>query len=255
MILRRAFVHIVVGGLVAVAAGCDTGEPDSSDGDPLAELRAAAVMTVSVPTHLTMTVPQVEVLGDVDPSAETLALTISTLGNGDASKQLVRVLGDDAYLMLGKTYLPTIDPTKYIQFPADTFATASVVHLADPFDPAGVKGLSAAFVDARRTGDGSYAGTLDLTKAPAGTSRGLLPATEEQLRGAEDSIKDIPYTATADSQGYLTSMTVEMPAYGAVPAYASKITFTELGEPVQVSRPGAAELTEVPDAVRRLLAG
>jgi hypothetical protein len=257
MVWKRALVSLMASGMLALTVGCDVaGEPEKrtiAGADPLTEVRAAAVKTASMPAHVTMSVPRVEVSGDADPSGRALALTISTELDGETSKQEVRVVGDDAYFTLGKTYLPGIDPTKYIQFAASAFASVSVVHLADPFDPAGVKGLAPAIVDAQRTANGAYAGKLDLTRAPAGTSRGLLPATAEQLQNAGDAIKDIPYEAALDGQGRLTSMIVKMPAYGSVPAYTSTVTFSAFEKPVHVARPSAAETTDVSDGIRRLL--
>jgi len=242
-----------------VVAGCGGGEkPAEGSADPLTELRAAAVKTLSTSFRVTLSVPQVEASGDVDPVGQAMTLDIvAQEGDGSAIRQKVRVVGADAYLTLGKTYVRDIDPTKYIQFTAPTpaFASASVVNLADPFDPAGLKGLAFAFTDARRTGDGGFAGTLDLTKAMPGTSRGLLPAEPEQLQGAGDVIKDIPFEAAADGEGFLTSITVRMPAYGTVPAYPSTSTFSNFDEPVKVKRPQAAEITEVTEELRQILTG
>ncbi|MDH6465648.1 hypothetical protein M2302_005850 [Micromonospora sp. A200] len=257
VIRRRGFIQLVASGMLTSAAGCDSADEPTSrptdEPDPLAEVRAAAGRTASVSTRTTMSVPGLEVDGEVDPVGRTLALTISTVLDGETTKQRVRVLGDDAYLMLGKTYMPTIDATKYIPFAASSFASASVVHLADPFDPAGLKGLAPALVDARRSAADQYAGTLDLASAPTGTSRGLLPADADQVRAAGDVLRAIPYEATVDGQGYLTSMTVKVPAFGSVPAYVSTARFSAFGRPVRVARPAAEEMTDVPENIRRLL--
>jgi hypothetical protein len=240
-----------------VVAGCGGDEKPAEGGrDPLTDLRAGAVKTLSTSFRVTLSVPRVEASGDVDPVGQALTLDITAQeDDGSAIRQKVRVVGPDAYLTLGKTYVRDIDPTKYIQFTAPTpdFASASLVHLADPFDPAGLKGLAFAFTSARRTADGSFTGVLDLTKAMPGTSRGLLPAEPEQLRGAGDVIKNIPFEAAVDDDGYLTSMTVRMPAYGSVPAYPSRSTFTNFDAPVKVERPQAAEITEVTEELRQFL--
>jgi len=240
-----------------VVAGCSGDEKPAQGGtDPLTAVRAAAVKTLSTSFRVTLTVPRVEASGDVDPVAQELTLDITAQeADGSAIKQKVRVVGADAYLTLGKTYVPDIDPTKYIQFtaPSPAFTSASVVHLADPFDPAGLKGLAFAFTDARRAGEGSFAGTLDLTKAMPGTSRGLLPSEPEQLRAAGDVIKDIPFEAAVDDVGYLTSITVRMPAYGSVPAYPSTSTFANFDEHVKVQRPQAAEITDITEELRQIL--
>jgi hypothetical protein len=242
---------------VAVVAGCGGEEKPAEPGtDPLNEVRAAAVKNLSTSFRVTLSVPRVDVSGDVDPVAQQLTLDVTAEEtDGSAIEQKIRVVGADAYLMLGKTYVPDVDPTKYIQFtaPSPAFTSASLVHLADPFDPAGLKGLAFGFTTARRTAGGRFAGTLDLTKAAfPGTSRGLLPAEPEQLRGAGDVIKDIPFEAAVDG-GYLTSMTIRMPAYGTVPAYPSESTFTRFDEPVKVKRPQAAEITDITEELRQIL--
>lgn len=249
-LVAAAIAATVLGGL----AGCDPDEkPDNDGGDALTRVRAAAAKTADGTAHVTMSVPNVDVAGDTDPAGRALALRITTGTGGDKVEQQVRVLGDKAFYTLGKTYLPGIDPAKFIAFDAAGFATTSLVHLADPFDPAGLKGLGPAIVDAQATESGTYTGKLDLTAAPAGTSRGLLPATPEQLEGAGEKIKTISYVAAVDGDGRLTSLTVMMPAYGRVPAYTSTSRFSDLGKPVSVAEPGPAEIAEVPDAVRKLL--
>ena len=241
-------------GLLALAAGCDSGGDAAPEpapppaADPLSQVRAAAAKTAGVPAHVTLSAPNVEVAGDTDPPGKALTLTATTSVDGETIASKIRVVGDDAWMTLGKTYLRKLDPTKFIKFSTSEFATASLVHLGDPFDPAGLKGFSAAMTSATRTGD-AYTGNLDLAEAPAGVSRGLLPATAEQLQGNGGSSQSVPYEASVDAQGYLTSLKVT------VPTYASTAEFTELGRPVKIAKPSAAEIIEVPDGVRKLLAG
>lgn len=239
-------------GLLALVAGCETAgdaSPEPPAGEPLAQVRAAAAKTAGVPAHVTLSAPNVEVAGDTDPPGKALALTTTTSADGEKTESKVRVVGDEAWMTIGKTALPNWDTTKFIQFPAAEFASASLVHLGDPFDPAGLKGLSAAMTAAARTGEGAYTGKLDLTEAPAGVSRGLLPATAEQLQGNGGMSQSVPYEASVDAQGYLTSLTVTLPTY------ASTARFSDFGTPVKIAKPGPAEVTDVPDALRRLLTG
>jgi hypothetical protein len=258
VVSRRTFARAVTAGVAAlVVAGCSEDEkPAEGDTDPLTELRAAAVKTLSTSFRVTLSVRQVQASGDVDPVAGQLTLdTTARQDDGTTVTQKVRVVGADAYLTLGRTTVPDVDPTKYIQFtaPSTAFAKASFVHLVDPFDPVGLKGLAFAFTDARRTAPGRLAGTLDLTKAMPGTSRGLLPSEPEELRAAGDAVKRIPFEVTVDDNGYLTAMTVRMPAYGSVPAYTSESTFTNFDEHLKVQRPEAAEITDVTEELRQLL--
>jgi hypothetical protein len=239
-------------GLLALAAGCDSGgdvSPEPPAGDVLAQVRAAAAKTAGAPAHVTLTAPNVEVVGDTDSAGKALTLAVTTRADGETTESKVRVVGEDAWMTIAKSALPNLDPKKFIRFPASQFAKASLVHLGDPFDPAGLKGLSAAMTDATRTGEGAYTGKLNLTEAPAGVSRGLLPATTEQLQGNGGGSQSVPYEASVDAQGYLTSLTVMLSTY------ASTAKFSDFGKPVKIGRPSAAEVTEVPEGVRRLLAG
>ena len=243
----------ILAGLLALAAGCDSGGAATPApppaGEALTQVRAAAAKTAGVPAHVTLSSPGVEVAGDTDPPGRALDLTATTSLDGKTVESRMRVLADDAWMTLGQTALPKLDPTKFIRFPASEFATASLVHLGDPFDPAGLKGFSATMTTATRTGEGAYAGRLDLTEAPAGVSRGLLPATAEQLQTNGGESQSVPYEAAVDAQGYLTSLTITLPTY------ASTAEFSAFGRPVKIGRPAADEVTDVPDGVRRLLAG
>ncbi|MEV4764541.1 hypothetical protein AB0J89_18155 [Micromonospora chokoriensis] len=237
-------------GLLVLLAGCDSGgkvNPAPAPADPLAQVRAAAAKTAGVPAHLTLSVPNVEVAGDTDPVGRTLALTVTTGTGSETIESKVRVVGDDAWMTLGKTYLPNLDPTKFIWFPTSDFAAASLLHLGDTFDPAGIKGLSAAMTTATRTGEGVYAGKLDFTVASPGVSRGLLPVTAEQLERHGGLSQSVPYEASVDPQGYLTALTVTLPTF------ASTARFSAFAKPVATGKPGATEVVEVPDALRRLL--
>jgi hypothetical protein len=254
---KRFVLGVAAVGVAALVAGCTGGdEPAAGGTDALSEIRAAAARTAGTTAHVTLSVPRVEVTGDVDPAGKAMALDVTTEDtDGSTTTSKIVVLDSDAYRTMGETYLRGLDPTMFIRFPTDTFATASILHLADPFDPAGLKALSPALTSARRTDDGGFSGTLDLTKAPDDASRGLLPHGPDQLAGAGDVVTDIPFEADVDGEGYLTSMTVRMPAYGQVPAYASTTTFADFGEPVAVQRPEASEIADVPDELRELLAG
>jgi hypothetical protein len=242
---------------VLLAAGCGGDEkPAAVVGDPLKELQAASVKSVSSSFHVTLSAPRVEAVGDVDPIGQQLTLDVTTRDDagGAPVEQKIRVVGADAYLTLGKTRVRGIDPSKYIQFtaPSPAFTRASEVHLEDPYDPVGLKGLAFGYTTARRVSGGGLVGTLDLTKALYGTSRGLLPSDPAQLKRAGSAVKKIPYDAVV-ANGYLTSLTVKMPAYGSSPAYEARNTFSKFDDPVKVERPESSEITDVTEELRQIL--
>ncbi|MCF0093761.1 hypothetical protein [Micromonospora sp. MH99] len=237
-------------GLLVLVAGCESGgkgSPEPAPTDPLAQVRAAAAKTAGVPAHVTLSAPNVEVAGDTDPAGRALTLSVTTGTGGEAVESRVRVVGDDAWMTLGSTYMPNLDPTKFIWFPTAEFASASVVHLGDAFDPAGIRGFAAAMTAATRTGEGTYSGKLDFGVAPAGVSRGLLPAKAESLERHGGVSQSVPYEASVDAHGYLTSLTVSLPTF------ATTATFSDFAKPVTIGKPSDAEIIEVPDALRRLM--
>jgi hypothetical protein len=257
VVSRRTLVRGTAAGLaVLVAAACGGEEkPAERGGDPLTDLRNAVVKNLTTSFHVTLSVPRAEAVGDVDPVALATTLDVDAEDDDGAPiTQHVRVVGPDAYLTLGKTYVAGVDPDKYIQFtaPSRAFTTATLVHVEDPFDPAGLKGLAFTFTDARRTA-GGFAGTLDATKALV--SGAHLPIRPPELKAAGDVVKRVPYEATVDDRGYLTSLTVRMPAYGQVPAYPTRSTFSKFDEKLKVIPPQSSEITDVTEELRQVLTG
>lgn len=257
VVTRRAFVRGATAGVASlVVVGCGGDDKPASGGkDPLTDVRSAAVKDLSTSFHVTLGAPRIEASGDVDPIGQAMTLDIAgTEDDGSTVRQKVRVVDSDAYLTLGRIRVRGVDPTKYIQLvaPSTAFTSASMIHFQDPFDPAGLKGLVFAFTGARRAA-GGFTGTLDLTKGLPWIPRWLLPAEPEQVKDAGDAVRGIPFEAAVDGNGYLTSITVRMPAYGSAPAYSTRSTFSGFDEHLTVERPESAEITEVSEELRQIL--
>ncbi|MFJ6195202.1 hypothetical protein [Micromonospora sp. NPDC092111] len=111
-------------------------------------------------------------------------------------------------------------------------------------DPAGSEALTKAVTDVKKTGEGTYAGTLDVSKASASD---LLD--EDMIKGLGDKATAVPFTAKLDPQGRLTEFAVEMPAGKDTEAEQLKVVYADYGTAVAVQQPPAAQVVEASDQV------
>ncbi|MEO3922863.1 hypothetical protein ABGB07_03130 [Micromonosporaceae bacterium B7E4] len=106
-------------------------------------------------------------------------------------------------------------------------------------DPAGSEALTKAIVDVRKTGEGAYTGTIDLTKA---TGAGMVDEDAVKLLGAEAT--KLPFEAKLDAQGRLTSLTIQLPAVGGGKAQQLTVGYSDYGAASPAKAPPAAEVVE-----------
>jgi hypothetical protein len=119
---------------------------------------------------------------------------------------------------------------------------------ADEIDPAGSGTILKAVVTAEKTADGTYSGTVDLTKA---TDAGMVD--EEVVTKLADKAKAIPFTATVDGQGRLTKLSLDMPAAGDVPAHKLEASYSDYGSATEAKKPPAGQTQEAPASAYELL--
>jgi len=108
----------------------------------------------------------------------------------------------------------------------------------DQIDPVNTANLLGAATDVHATGTDSYAGSLDLTKAA-----GLAGLTQVTIDGYGDAASKVPFTATLDPQGRLSTLTINLPQGEPI-----DVRYADYGAPVAVTRPAASEITEAPDS-------
>ncbi|BCJ58564.1 hypothetical protein [Micromonospora endophytica] len=111
----------------------------------------------------------------------------------------------------------------------------------DQVDPAGSDLLTQAVTEVRRTGDGAYAGTIDVSKA---AEAGSLDQTLITALGAQAN--SVPFTATTDAQGRLTELVLQLPAAGETAAQEVRITYTDYGNATAAEAPPADQVVEAP---------
>ncbi|MFE9652912.1 hypothetical protein [Micromonospora sp. NPDC006431] len=111
----------------------------------------------------------------------------------------------------------------------------------DKLDPAGSAVLTQGITEVRQTGEGTYAGTVDVSKAAEAGS--LDPAVITAL-GAQ--AQSVPFTAKVDPQGRLSELVMQIPAAGQSAAQDIKIAYTDYGNASAAQKPPADQVVEAP---------
>jgi hypothetical protein len=111
----------------------------------------------------------------------------------------------------------------------------------DKIDPAGSEVLTQGITEVRQTGEGSYAGTLDVSKAAEAGS-----VDQSVITALGPQAKSVPFTAKLDPQGRLSEMVVQIPAAGQNAAQDIKVTYSDYGNAAAAQKPPADQVVEAP---------
>ncbi|MGW4500221.1 hypothetical protein ACWENR_16605 [Micromonospora sp. NPDC004336] len=111
----------------------------------------------------------------------------------------------------------------------------------DKVDPAGSEVLTKGITEVRQTGEGAYAGTIDVSKA---AEAGSVDPTVITALGAQ--AKSVPFTAKLDPQGRLSEMVIQIPAVGQAKAQEIRITYSDYGSATAAQKPPADQVVEAP---------
>lgn len=111
----------------------------------------------------------------------------------------------------------------------------------DKVDPAGSEVLTQGITEVRQTGEGAYAGTIDVSKA---AEAGSVDPTVITALGAQ--AKSVPFTAKLDPQGRLSEMVIQIPAAGQTKAQDIRITYSDYGSATAAQKPPADQVVEAP---------
>ncbi|MFJ8576992.1 hypothetical protein [Micromonospora sp. NPDC093277] len=117
-------------------------------------------------------------------------------------------------------------------------------------DPASSEKMIKAITDVKQTGDGTYAGTVDATKA---ADSDLLDEDTVKSLGAQASA--LPFTAKVDGQGRLTELAVEVPAAGSAEAQTVTVTYADYGSATAPKAPPAGQVVEASEQLYEMFKG
>jgi hypothetical protein len=103
-------------------------------------------------------------------------------------------------------------------------------------DPGEAGAVLRASADVKQTGAGRFAGITDLTQQG---DAAIVDAA--RLKALGEQAKAVPFEATVDGQGRLTSAVVKIPAAGKAKASRYKITYADYGTTATPAAPAADE--------------
>lgn len=249
---RRAGLGVLLAVSVAAAGGCGVADAVKDTGTP------ASAKPLAPRDALLEALP--------DASTGSFRFTISggetpTAGEIDAGRQSYRVgfryrepkagftLFSD-YLVVkkqswikisfkgaeGLTGLPKLPKKWMLLDPAKVKTEDVPVAYDNETDPGEAGAVLRAIVDVKQTGAGRFAGTTDLTR------KGESDIVDDaRLKALGEQAKAVPFEATVDSQGRLTSTVVKIPAAGKAKASRYVITYAGYGTTPTPAAPPAGE--------------
>ncbi|RZU50009.1 hypothetical protein EV385_1768 [Krasilnikovia cinnamomea] len=254
---RLAFAGLMLAAAVTVT-GCGPNDKPAASGapgaaaeqaaqpaDPTAELAAAVTLLNETTMKVSMTmVGGINMTGVADPKAQTADMKMTLGAAGQGTEMEVRKVGTDVYLKIGGELGKLAGGGgKWMHMDTTKLPGGSSLGALSGDDPAGTKTLMKAVTDVKRTGEGTFTGTIDLTKSPQFGA--------DKLKELGGKVTAVPFTAKVE-QGRLVEMTVDM---GGISPAAGKMTstYSDFGTPVSVSRPDKSEITELPSEFKGLL--
>jgi hypothetical protein len=233
----------MVAAILLMVVGCGDGSEDPAR-EAVEQLRAAVDASTRTPYEGVFMFKDFDAFGmsdllqgSVDHSAGRANLSWRGPFSGDHLFTTVRLQGQDLWLTRGES--PAGERWLHLEsarLPADNVLAAT----SDGIDPFGVHHFGASIKAAKKTGDETYEGTLDLRSA---AGWGWMGARELLLLG---DLSAVPFKAKVDGRGRLLEVKVLNER-----KYVN-ILLRDFGLPVEVSAP--RESTAAPDAAYQSLA-
>ncbi|HKT05142.1 MAG TPA: hypothetical protein VJT31_36975 [Rugosimonospora sp.] len=255
-------VLLVVLLAVGAATGCDaknqagSGAPSSAASAPSPTPAAptdallASVKAFGTTSYkLRMQQSNASATGEVDPTAKAAQITATGTVSGQHISVAYTVISPEVWtkIDLGATLNKQLGVDKATWMHIDRTKVTGNSQL--PVNSAGeitlgTSDLLAGVANVQHPDSTHYTGTVDVTN-----TNSLLSPDKDALAKAGEKAKAVPFTATLDDQGHLTSFKED----GATidPALTAEITFTDFGAPMSITKPAGA--VEAPAAVYQFL--
>jgi hypothetical protein len=248
---RTAVAALALAGCAVFAVGCKSTDTAARAGSKSAavpatakaasaagELIAAADKMRATSYKFSATGGGVTLQGAADPPNKTVTM--------DSVMSMKVIVVDGQFYMKFPKGVPGTEALgggdKWLHLDASKLAVGGL-GIQDPGDPA-YNSLKAA-TSVQKVGDKHYKGTLDLTKTPAFAANSKLRST------IGDSAKAVPFEATIDDNGRLSTMDTTTTVNGT--DIKQHTTFSDFGTTVTVTKPAPSEVIEAPESIYGIL--
>ncbi|MGI5214543.1 hypothetical protein [Plantactinospora sp. CA-290183] len=217
--------------------GTGTGTETTPARSAADELAAAAKKLNEDTVKVAMSMSGMESSGAIDPAGNKGKMSLTMSGQGQSLKIELLTLDNDIYMKMAG--MPGM-PDKWMRVDASKVKEGTTLDMMPKDDASGAGNLVNSMVDVERTGEGSFTGTMDMSKSRH--------ANAETLQQLGEKGKAIPFTAKTDAQGRLVEFTIDMSSVLSSLGQL-KTTYSGFGDPVEVTKPAASEVTEAPQAL------
>ncbi|MDG4823095.1 hypothetical protein O7635_14665 [Asanoa sp. WMMD1127] len=256
MRIRRLITGLgVLSALAITVAACGSGDAGDSGGatgsappatsaapaDPKEELTAAARKLNETTMKMTLESVGTTSTGSLDPQRKLGEMTMKVAAAGRSLDIQIRTIGKDVYLQADG--LPGTEGGKWLEIEGSRLAGSSFDVFPED-DPAGTNRLLNALSDVKKDGPGQFSATIDLNKT----------SNPNQAAQLGDKFKALPFKATVDDEGRLTSTEIDITSVEAS-AGKTKATYSDFGTTVTVEPPPAGDTVPASDQVVKMLTG
>ncbi|GAA4592653.1 hypothetical protein BJY16_000708 [Actinoplanes octamycinicus] len=222
----------------------------STSADPVAVQKLSDAATALGNTSFTMTMTSgagFQLTAHLDAPHGTGNAEMTAKGANTALTVKTLLFGQDLYAQIpGVTQGSTWTHLDMARLPDG----ANIGLKPGQIDPANTAELLRATTDVTRSGESSYAGTLDLTKAA-----GVAGISKVTVDGYGADAQRVPFEATLDEQDRLEQLTLRLPAVDNRESQPLVIKYSDYGKAVTAERPAAGQVTEAPASVYQALGG
>lgn len=210
---------------------------------PVEKLVDAAAKTNQGPITVVLQSPGLTSTTKFDPAAKKATMDIELAGaTGGTIRANVIQVDTDLYVRMPN--VPGV-PKKWMHSDVADLPADSPLRLLPESDHTRAGDLTNCVVTAKRKGGSDFTGTLDLTRSRT-IGRALLTALDSKA-------KAVPFSARTSPDGNFFEFTIDIPSV--LPGYgAIRYDYSRM-DGVDVDRPPASQVTEVPELPKSLLDG
>jgi hypothetical protein len=254
--IRHSALGVFAAAALALVAGCGTTDGTGNDGgtptpsptlSAIEQLKASTKDINSTSHKFSAKDSAKDISGASDPTANAASFAASFQEEGVKFTIEFLFHGTDRYVKISGMPIPGIDSKKWMRIDLTKIKDPADAGPADLKDPMALKAFTSAIVTAEKTGANSYKGTVDATKA---TDDGVFDS--DVISGLGDKAKSVPFEATLDDKGRLSTLKVTIPAFGSTKEDTINATVSDYGS-ATVAKPAAADVVEAPATVYQIL--
>jgi hypothetical protein len=259
--VKTALVGVVAVASLALAAGCnnqgDAGSSSSPSPSPspsktltaTEQFTSAASLLRGTPYKFSLKSSNgINYDGSDDPLAGIVVGKIAITVQGVKATLDTQLSQNDYYVKVSGLPVPGVDTSKWFHVDPTKVTSLGAIMIGGLTDPTGLQDLVKAVGTVESAGDKQLKGTFDFSKGTWGAA-----VDEKAVQELADKAKAVPFTASLDDKGRLSTLKVTIPAHGSDKEEVVDISYSDFGTAVKLTPPAAGETVEAPAAVYTLL--